>query len=285
LWGGFYLALTNNCDLYGAVHENGINNLIHHIMLQRPSLFNYGTALLALKPELFCEEVNVDPEVKKRANPIMTIENPLPVLGTNGQVALNFCFQITRIEIDFHPGNIITLPSELNPPLHPQRFAFHTRVCGGLGCSKDIVKEIPPPPPPPTTDEVAEIAKTLPAPPPPIVPSPRELVCFCIDVFVVGHVEITGSAGDQKLVGKVDGLEIVDISPEGLENNLECYLNLLLQLVVLPRTSIALEKMAFDILNIATISLSPSPTSPMQQFNPAIEENQLKVFIDVGVMP
>jgi hypothetical protein len=35
---------TDNCDLYGAIHEDGINRVVRHIMRQRPSLFNYGTA-------------------------------------------------------------------------------------------------------------------------------------------------------------------------------------------------------------------------------------------------
>ena len=272
------MALTGNCDLYGAIYEEGINNLVRHTMQQRPSLFNYGTALVASKPELLCEKIVTDPEVEKRGNPIITVEDPLPVLGTNGTVALNFCFQITRVEVDFHPGNIVTLPPELNPPLGLQHFAMHTRVCGGLGClSREIVDGIPPPPPPPPEKEVPT--------PPPIVPSPKKLECFCVDLFVVGHVEVTGTAGNQQLLGKVDGLEIVDIKPEGLENSLECYLNLLIQLVILPRTSIALEKVVFDILNLATISLSPSPISSAIPHNPAIEENQFKVFIDVGVTP
>ena len=32
------MALTDNCDLYGAVHEDGVNRIIRHIMRQRPSL-------------------------------------------------------------------------------------------------------------------------------------------------------------------------------------------------------------------------------------------------------
>ncbi len=67
-----------------------------------------------------------------------------------------------------------------------------------------------------------------------------------------------------------------------MENSLECYLNLLLQLVILPRASFAIEKMVFDILNLATITLSASTTVPN---NPAIEEDQLKVFIDWEVSP
>lgn len=276
------MALTGNSDLYGAVDEKGINLVAQHIMRQRPSLFNYGTAFVAANRELLCELINPASAVIQKGNPIITVEDPLPVVGTNGAVALDFCFQLTRMEIDFHPGNVFTLPPELSPPLDPQHFAIHVRVCGGLGCpSKDVVDTIPPPPPPPPPEKKEE----MPPPPPPIVPPPRKLECFCLDLFVVGHVEVTGLMGDQKLLGKVDGIEIVDIKPEGLENSLECYLDLLVRLVILPRTSIALEKLVFDMLNLATITLSPSPVSSAIPHNPAIEDNQLKVFLDFGVTP
>ena len=38
------MALTDKCDLFGAVHEKGVNRVTRHMMRQRPSLFNYGTA-------------------------------------------------------------------------------------------------------------------------------------------------------------------------------------------------------------------------------------------------
>jgi len=275
------MVLTDNSDLYGAVHEDGINNVAKHIMRQRPSLFNYGTALVASKPELLCEPIHPAPAVIQRGNPLITVENPLPVLGTNGAVALNFCFQLTEAEVDFHPGGVFTLPSELNPPLAQQKFAIHARVCGGLGCpSRDAVDMIPPPPPPPPEEQ-----EEMRPPPPPTIPDPRKMECFCLNLYIMGHVELNGPVGNQQLLGKVDGLEIVDIKPEGLENSSECYLNLLIQLVILPRTRIAIEKMVFDILNLATIVLSPSPISPAIPHNPAIEDDQLKVFIDFGVTP
>lgn len=274
------MAFTDNSELYGAIHEDGIKLVVQHIMRQRPSLFNYGTDFVVARPHLLCRPINPAPAVIQRGNPLITVEDPLPVLGTNGAVGLDFCFQLTSAEIDFHPGNVFTLPSELSPPLGAQRFAIHVYICGGLGCpSRDAVDKIPPPPPPPPDQEERETKK------PPTVPHPEELECFCMDLFVVGHVEVTGMVGDQRLLGKVDGLEIVDIKPEGLENSQECYLNLLIQLVILPRVSIAIPKMVFDILNLATITLSLSPTSPAIPNNPAIEDDQVKVFIDLGVSP
>src|SRR4030042_1356291 len=122
------MPFTDKSDLYAALNEDGINNVATHIMRQRPSLFNYGTALVAAKPELLCERIVATPDVINRGNPLITIEDPLPVLGTNGTVALNFCFQLTKARIDFHPGDIITLPPELNPPLAKQSFAIYIRV-------------------------------------------------------------------------------------------------------------------------------------------------------------
>ena len=274
------MPFTANSDLYGAIHEEGINRVAVHIMRQRPSLFNYGTALVARNPELLCERIDAAPAVIDRGNPLVTIEDPLPVLGTNGAFGVNFCFQLTKAEIDFHPGNVFNLPPELSPPLAAQRFALHVRVCGGLGCPpKEILDRLQPPPP------SKEPLTHVPPPQPPVVLPTRQLECFCIDLYVVGHVEVTGAAGSQKLLGKVDGLEIVDIRPKGLENSVECYLNLLLRLAILPRTAIAIEKMVFDLLKLATITLSATPVSPAVPNNPAIEDDQLKVFVDFEVTP
>jgi hypothetical protein len=271
------MTLTNNSELFSSVHEDAINNVAKHIMRQRPSLFNYGTAYIAARPELLCERIDFDPAVIQRGNPLITIEDPLPVLGTNGLLALNFCFQLTKVEIDFYPGRGITLPSELNPPLAQQKFSLHVRVCGGIGCPSDTVKEWIPP-----IEKQKDITVTVPDT---IIPTPKKMECFCLDLFAVGHIEVTGPIGNQKLSGKVDGIEIVDVKPEGLENSIECYLNLLIQLVILPKTSIALENVVFGILDLATITLSPSPTSTSIPHNPAIEDDRLKVFIDMVVTP
>ncbi len=274
------MTYTNNSELFSSVHEDAINTMAMHIMRQRPSLFNYGTEYIAARPELLCEKIDFDPTVLLRGNPLITIEDPLPVLGTNGLVALNFCFQLTKVEIDLYPGRGINLPSELNPPLPQQKFALHARVCGGIGCPSDDIKKIIPP-----IEKQLDILREKKEPPTTTVPFPRSMECFCLDLYAVGHIEVTGQVGNLKLTGKVDGIEIVDIKPEGLENSIECYLNLLIQLVILPKTSIALENVVFGILDLATITLSPTPTSASVPNNPAIEDDRLKVFIDMGVTP
>ncbi len=123
------MALTDHSDFYAAIHEGGINSVIKHVMRQRPSLFNYGTALIQAKPDLLCEKINPAPGVTQ----FVTVQPPIPLFGAD-QFALNYAFQLADLEIEFHPGNVIDLPKELNPPLKQQRFSFRARGCGGLGC-------------------------------------------------------------------------------------------------------------------------------------------------------
>ena len=64
------MAFTDNCDLYAAVHDDGVNRVIRHLMRQRPSLFNYATADVAGNRELWCHKVDVTSDVVKFANPV-----------------------------------------------------------------------------------------------------------------------------------------------------------------------------------------------------------------------
>jgi hypothetical protein len=267
------MALTNNCDLFGAVHEDGINLIVRHIMRKRPSLFNYGTQAVADNPKLLCTPIDAAPEVGSKQNPLLTVENPLPLLGTNGQVLLNFCVQLVALQIDLHPEGVFELPPELSPPLGEQRFAIHARVSAGIAC--------------PSIEDLAILyvptfgIKAL----GPIVVPTTKMACFHVDLFATGHFAIIALPSGQHLIGILDGLELVDIQPAALESSLECYLRLLVQFVVLPRMSIALQKLVLDLGNLATITLSASPISTAIPHNPAIEEDQLKVFIDMEVAP
>src|SRR5581483_7486076 len=122
------MALTSNCDLFVSVNEAGINLVLHHIMRQRPSLFNYGTLAVTRNPQLLCAPIDAAPAVFQRNNPLLSIEPPLPIFGTNPPLGLDYVLQLTQAQIDFAPGNVITLPAELNPPLPAQDLALHFQV-------------------------------------------------------------------------------------------------------------------------------------------------------------
>lgn len=273
------MAFTDNCDLYGAVHEDGVNRVIRHIMQQRPSLFNYATADVAANAHLWCAKVPHTADVTKYGNPLFTVMNPLPVLGADAPpVGLGFCAQLVEAKIDFHAGNTITLPAELSPPLQEQHFSLHFRVCGSIECpSQDLIDRIP------VSEQrhfgIADV------PSGPSLFLPGQTHCFCLDVFAVGQVSRQFVAGKEALVAKVDDMDIVDIKPEGLEENLICYLQTTVNVVLREKLTFAIETLmvSFPLFGLATVTLSPTPDPPVPH-NPAVEDDQVKVFITMAVI-
>ena len=269
---------TSSSDLYGAVHEDGFNLIIHHIMQQRPSLFNYGTISFPQNSnELFCKIIDVHPEVTRRENPLASSIDPLPVLGTN--LGVEFCFQVSSMTIDFHPENQFELPNELDPPLNRQQASVHIEVCAAIACpEKEIVERF--------ADELASLpsreGKDRKDDNKPIHPLPfKSLECFCLDVFATAHSELIGPDHDKKLGIRLDGLEIVDIKPEGLENSLECYIETIIRLSLLPKLRFPITTMLLEIPDLFSVAISTAPVAS----NPAIEEDQIKVFANLEVSP
>lgn len=275
------MAFTNKSDVYVAIHDAGINRVIRHVMRQRPSLFNYGTSMLLSNPELLCKEIDIAPEVIAAGNPIIKVLPPLPVIGTS--LGLNFCVQATKGEIDFHPGNVFSLPPELNP-LASQRFAVHFQACAGIGCPSREVR-IPGKPSYRTNDARSPDNDFASLFPPQrdvtVVPTSR-LDCFCLDLFATGRASVSGPVGYQKMLLGVDGIEIVDLRPEALENNIECYALLALNQGILPTIGETISNIAFDFIDLpdslGKLRVSAATTVPN---NPAIEDDQLKAFINV----
>ena len=282
------MALTDQCDIFASFHEEGFNRIIDHVRQQRPSLFNYATADVAKNRELLCAAIKAHPIVEARNNPLFTIEKPLPIPGSS--FGVNFAVQLSDLKLDFHPGKLVALPPELNPPLKPQRLAIQLTVCGGIGCPpEEVVDQLIPPPKDldrkdpahgneqPRGDDKGEI----------IVLPTRKLRCFCLSAYVTGGVRIVTYNGKPYLEPFLDGFEIVDIKPEGLENSIECLIKLMLKLVVLPGLRILLQHAPLNLTQGATdifpaptnVTIKPQTTSATLPNNPAIEDDQLKVFI------
>jgi hypothetical protein len=290
------MAFTDISELYGAINEKGINQIVQHLMRLRPSLFNYGTEAIANNLKLLCNQIDADPMVFARNNPLITIESPIPVLGTEGLVNLNYCVQLTEVRIDFHPGNTISLPPELGV-LPQQRFALFAKTCIGLGCpdveymqvlenalgqlyAPIFVDDYVNSKPNDTSGTTTHNTDKPPRHPPPVVVPTRKLTCFCMEVYAIGHFEVTKVNGRFLIKPKLDGLEIVDLRPQEMEDMIECYVSSVIRLGLLPRIQIALEKIVLDQLKIVTVILKPSATVPN---NPAIEQDELRVFIDMEV--
>jgi hypothetical protein len=273
------MAFTDNCDLYAAVHEDGVNRVVQHLMRQRPSLFNYASAGIAHNRELWCEYVEHTPDVVKYGNPLFTVLPPLPVIGADSPpVTVDFCVQVVRARIDFHPGSL-SLPPQLNPPLQQQRFVLHFKLCGGIGCPSDRdLQSIPVFVDPKANPAgIADVPNKI--PPVHVRGKPQ---CFCLEVFVVGRFAREFIGGQNRLLGKVDAIEIVDIQPNGLEQNIECYLRTAVTLVLRQKLAIPLATffLELELFKQASLTLVPTPNPPIPN-NPAVEEDQLKVFVTI----
>ncbi|WPP52763.1 hypothetical protein [Catalinimonas niigatensis] len=315
------MAFTDQSDLFGALHEEGVNRVVKHIRRQRPSLFNYGTALVQANPALLCERIDAAPGVTA----LITVQPPLPLFGAE-QFALNYCFQFTGFEIEFHPGNVVSLPPQLNPPLAEQHFAFRAALCGGIGCPSrenrvwidfllnqtKFFKRQSLGTRTQRTGNVSEFAANAelasrerffsntsvagrrpsdifqpidtggvlaPFEPSVQVFPTQSISCFCLELFASGQATI--SSGNEELNLKLNNLEIVDLTPEGLENSLECYFLLVANHSIFPKVNEAISKLLFDVITLGDLgSLSFSAPAAVPN-NPAIEEDQLKLFLNM----
>jgi len=274
------MAFTDHCSIFAAFHEDGFNRIIRHVREQRPSLFNYATAGMAASPRLLCQAITAHPIVFERGNPLVTIVDPLPIPGT--PYGVNFAVQLTDLAIDFHRNDVFPLPRELDP-LATQHLAIKLRLCGGIGCPpRDLVDRLTLPPRDPASPREKG----------PLIPLPaRSLTCFCLEAFVTGGIRIATYYGKPYLEPFLDGFEIVDITPKGLEDGMECYISLVLRLAVLPglrillsHTPLNLTQGVPDLFVPTKVVLTPAPVSAAVPNNPAIEDDLLKVFVRAEVI-
>lgn len=308
------MALTDRSEFFASVNEDAFNGLVRLVQQQRPALFNYGTAAFAQAHKRWCHPIKPDPRVLKAGNPLITVQPPIPVIGSPVPIGLNWLFQLVDLQLDFHPNDIVALPPELGR-LPEQHLALRVKACFTLDCpGEDFMREQLP-----RVEELAAAMRGLddivreatdkkPRPddrqPPsvptePIVPPlAREGECFCLELFAVLHFE-WGPIGpavppEYWLKLRLSGLEIVDISPRPLENMIECYLAAVLRLAVLPRLSLPIETLVLDItaemrrlgVRLAQrVRLVPSPVPAAVPNNPAVEKDELRLFVDLVVEP
>lgn len=275
------MAFTDNCDIFLDVHEAALNRVVRHFTRQRPSTFNIGSPALVANPGRACVTIDAHPVVLARQNPLIGLGPDLPVAGTN--FLIEYVFQLAALQVDVSKSNVFALPPELTP-LADQSIAAHARICAGLGCPPKEIVDI-------VKDRAAVIGTQLSAgrdvkthPPRPVEIPFRELDCFCLDFFVAGGAQFAGPSGDEHVIGRLDGIEIVDLTPTGLEDAIECYASLVVRLGLLPKLRVPLIRAVAGIASVGTLTVEPTP-APKVPHNPALEDDQIKVFLDVAVTP
>lgn len=298
------MAFTDHSDAYASIHEDGVNEVISHISYKRPSLVNYASGWIAADPkELLCRPIEVAPEVEDRGNPLVTEMAPVPVIGTDGGVALDFCFQVTKLALDVHPENTVEVSEAADLAIDDQQFGVFVRVCAGLACPhEEVLVELGQPTwtqPFPTT-HVPERG--------PFIPEPDTVHCFCLDAYLTGTVVLRGSGARTSTVSVEDApafiVKDVEVAaadfeearlPEGLREGAECYLQLVVNFALLPRLADAVERIVPMLVRLLDSTLSDTgatlaietPTAPSIPNNPALEEDELRLFVDTrfGVAP
>jgi len=284
------VALTSNCDVFASLSETAINNVVRNVARQRPSMFNYGTASFVANPRLMCRPIEVAPNLPSN-QPRVTLENPLPIPGTGGAWGLEYCAQLTKLRIDFHPGQLIQLPPELNPPLKAQRLALQVQACGAIACPSPRIlgaisdKEADRYPPIDPAEALRGTDKRPQAPerpPQALPPDSKRIHCFCLDVFAIASVRRDQSSSGPTLAIELEGLEIVDIEPDGLEDSIECLISATISLGVLPRLRLFVQDIILSLGTYGSLTIGLTPISAKVPFNPSIANDELDVFVSVS---
>lgn len=292
------MAFTDRSDIYLAINEAGVNRAIWQVMRQRPSLFNYATAHVIAQRSLWCRAIDAHPVVIARGNPLFTEVPAVPVLATGSGYALDAIAQLGAAMVDFSPINTLQPPAELGQ-LPGNSFAAMGELSAGLGCPSELPGPVPVPGPRPGAlsgpgalpgRAALAGAATLPGPgtltgltptgAAPVVPWPGTMNCFTLKAFGFGTASFVGQPGNEHIQGRLLGFDTVDISPQALEDAIDCYASLVIKLGILPQLAIPTIRFTRDLLQLVHLVIEPSLALP---HNPAIEDDQLKVYLKATV--
>jgi hypothetical protein len=272
-------------DVYAAITDSAINRAIRFLMTWRPSLFNYvaPSQHFAVPPGsqvpvfgerwLVCQALTLP-----AALPLHHRYTRVPPLKIKGFPGIPYCIQITDLAIDFQPSNAVGLPAELEPPLADQQFALWGKVQAGVGCPPDTL-----------IDALLRVPRSTFAnlahgPADDMTFDVLALTCFSLELFATGHLYTDVEPGSAPPITRVrvalDGVEVKDLSPAGLEDAAECYARAAIRGWVLPDLLVALEPILVNALGVKSVVPTLVPNRP---HNPAIEQDELRVWLDLAL--
>jgi hypothetical protein len=227
------MSLTETSEVFVAVEESALNDLITAVCTTRPHLLTYGS-----------------PAFVPASSTSATQMAPIPFPGSPG---LQWSVALTVPQLDLFKQDL-PLPPELG--IGPGQFSVSTEVRLCVDCAarkgedpkgddhdhdpndpKDPRHEDPKEPDgrgdEPWRDDRDNWGKA------------KNPVCCRLRVFAVGHLVSTWAGGQPAIGFAVDSLEIVDIEPNALESVLECLLLMILRSVLatlsLPVTALELD--------------------------------------------
>lgn len=218
------MSLTEVHDVFAAIHEDGLNDLLHRFFTSRPKYLNYGS-----------------PGFVAATTVNATQMSPIQFPGIPG--GIDWSVRIATPRVDAHPQSA-ALPPELDP-LGAQRLSVHTAVEICVNCSDRRQ---------PDPDGDSKSHDHNPDHRFPDKPPRGDLrpVCFKVELFAIAHAERTSSPDGDAVRLIVDAIEIVDLEPNELEAVIECLMLQILRAVLgsvrLPLT--ALRAGAFQLVPV-----------------------------------
>lgn len=207
------MSLTETHEVFAAVHEDALNDLLLAFATDRPRLLSYGSP--AFVPATTADETRME-----------AIGFP----GTGG-IEWRLRFGVPRVDL-FRQTD--PLPPELT--LDPGRFSLRIAAELCLDCRRLRI-DPKPPKPPRERDHDRDGPKDDPKEDPREDPKEghplREMTCCKLEVVAVGHLErVSTTTGEDAITFAVDAVEIVDLAPDEVEQVLECLLFMILQAVL-----------------------------------------------------
>lgn len=213
------MSITEAEQVFGGVHEAGLNDLLRAFFTARPRHLHYGSPGFV-------------PATSVAATRISTIPFPGVPGGMEWQVRL------AVPEVDLFPQTD-GLPPEL--AMGTGQVAVRTSVELCVGCDSER-KGDDRPKPEDHIDHGGHLTHTHghhrdhrpdDERPNDERPKPvREHTCFEVRLFALGHVESSFGPGGGSVIVVPDSVEIVDIEPNGLESVIECLMLQILQAVL-----------------------------------------------------
>jgi hypothetical protein len=241
------MSLTQVHDVFAAIHEDGLDDLLRRFFDARPKYLNYGSPGFVAGTT-----VNV--------TQMPAIQFP----GVPG--GIDWAVKIDRPRVDAHPQSA-GLPPELDP-LGPQRVSIRTvvEICVACTARGDDQPDDPHKDDPRKDDP----RKDDPHKDDPDRPIGKDLrpVCFKVEVFAIAHAERTSSPSGDALRLVVDAIELVDLEPNELESVVEC---LLLQIL---RAVLASVRLPLTALRAGAFELVPTA-------GPLVQDDQIEMFGNV----
>ena len=303
----------NQVSAYAALNERGPSRIGQLLLQQRPSWFTYATKDLIDYPQRLPRSVaaalaalqSANPELAKKHYALITEERPLPVLGTNGMYGLDFAVHLALVGIDISPGGNIPLPPTL-APLKAQRIAARFDLVGGVGLpdAQTLAGLTLPPIQPRVPNFKNDLATKNQA----VISVPT------MTGFSAGLTAVFGARSgwdpdeDHNLPPRVtvtfDGLDVSGAFDPKLETVIDGVANTIVQLVVLPRLDALIPRsktlsikrdthtptqtihfeLKYDVALYLPLTLPPSSppgSGSLPTYNPAFEDNQLKLYLTV----